>query len=85
MIYEYRCDKCEHVFERMLKIDDRDNPKSEPCPNCGETGGVQSCLSAPMIGGFNSFGGKKINRDFQQKLEGLKKAYPGSTINDAGL
>jgi len=35
-MYEYRCPKCGHEFERLLKHSERDDP--QPCPNekCGE-------------------------------------------------
>ena len=40
MQYEYKCDACGEVFERILKMSDSDVPKSEPCPNCGEVGQI---------------------------------------------
>lgn len=85
MIYDYRCEKCEHTFERVLKMADMMVPTTEPCPNCGETGSVTKVITAPNINGFNSFGTTKINRDFQDRLTSMKKFYKGSTINDAGL
>ena len=36
MIYEFRCDSCDHLFPSNLPIDDRNLPLSEPCPECGE-------------------------------------------------
>ena len=29
-IYEYKCEKCDHIFEELLSIDSK-NPE---CPNC---------------------------------------------------
>lgn len=85
MIYDYRCEKCEHTFERILKVDDMMIPTTEPCPNCGESGSIVKTITAANINGFNSFGTKKINRDFQDRLSSMKKFYKGSNINDAGL
>jgi putative FmdB family regulatory protein len=48
MLYTYRCRKCEEVFERRLRMDDRKVPETEPCPNCGEMEVYQS-ISAPRI------------------------------------
>ncbi len=31
-LFEYRCEKCEKRFERLLKHDERENPQS--CPEC---------------------------------------------------
>jgi putative FmdB family regulatory protein len=44
-LYEYRCDACGHVFERIQKFSD---PPVEVCPNCGERK-VQKLLSSPAI------------------------------------
>lgn len=33
--YNYKCEKCETIIERILKISDYKKPESEPCPNCG--------------------------------------------------
>ena len=34
-VYEFKCDKCEHVFEVMGSYEERE--KSHPCPKCGST------------------------------------------------
>jgi putative FmdB family regulatory protein len=44
-LYEYRCEACGHVFERIQKFSD---PPVEVCPNCGEQR-VQKLLSSPAI------------------------------------
>lgn len=33
-IYEYRCNKCEHVFEELVSADNTD---PVPCEKCGAT------------------------------------------------
>lgn len=35
-MFEYRCEKCGHKFERLLRSSERDEP--QPCPKegCGE-------------------------------------------------
>lgn len=33
--YTYKCSFCEEEFTKLLPIDERDLPLSEPCPNCG--------------------------------------------------
>ncbi|HZQ91585.1 MAG TPA: zinc ribbon domain-containing protein [Terriglobales bacterium] len=43
-IYEYKCKKCGHVFERIQKFSD---PPSRKCPECG--GAVEQVLSAPAV------------------------------------
>ena len=34
--YEYKCASCGHTFEKMLSVDDRNEPVKEECPSCGE-------------------------------------------------
>ena len=34
--YEFRCEKCEHVFEEFLMMSKCDEPLSQPCPKCGK-------------------------------------------------
>lgn len=40
-IYEYRCNKCGHKFERMLSV----NAPNPGCPVCASTEGVKRELS----------------------------------------
>jgi putative FmdB family regulatory protein len=43
-IYEYRCKKCHHTFERIQRFSD---PHVKKCPECG--GAVEQVLSAPAV------------------------------------
>ena len=43
-LYEYRCQKCKHAFEKLQKFSDKPQAK---CPKCGGRGKRQ--LSAPAI------------------------------------
>ncbi|MBI5135967.1 MAG: zinc ribbon domain-containing protein [Nitrospirae bacterium] len=43
-IYEYRCVKCNHVFDVIQKVTDA--PLSE-CPECDGT--LEKCVSGPAI------------------------------------
>jgi|SRR5215472_6434321 putative FmdB family regulatory protein len=43
-IYEYKCKKCHHRFERIQKFSD---PHVKKCPQCGGT--VEQVLSAPAV------------------------------------
>lgn len=33
MLYEYKCNKCEHITEIIRKVDERDEPAE--CEECG--------------------------------------------------
>ena len=43
-IYEYRCKKCQHTFEKIQKFSDAPVKK---CPECG--GPVEQLLSPPAV------------------------------------
>ena len=43
-LYEYRCKKCGHVFEKIVKFSDKPIKK---CPECG--GSVEQTISAPAV------------------------------------
>lgn len=44
-LYEYSCRKCNHIFDKLLSMSRKDEPKQSPCPNCGEME-VQEHLTA---------------------------------------
>lgn len=44
MLYEYICKKCDHKFEELLKVDDREEPTKLPCPSCKESGNVEIAI-----------------------------------------
>ena len=43
-LYEYKCEACEHRFEKIRKFSD---PPLEACPKCG--GRVEKQVSSPAI------------------------------------
>ena len=43
-LYEYRCTKCNHVFEKIQKFSD---PHVKNCPKCGAK--VEQVISAPAV------------------------------------
>lgn len=50
-IYEYKCQKCEHQFEVLLKTTEK-----AKCPQCG-AGKLTQQLSVFAVGGAGSGGG----------------------------
>jgi putative FmdB family regulatory protein len=43
-LYEYRCTKCGHTFEKIQKFSD---PHVSECPKCGAA--VEQIISAPAV------------------------------------
>jgi putative FmdB family regulatory protein len=62
-IYEYRCDACEHQFEKMQKISDKPITR---CPEC-QADAVQKLISASR---FKLTGSGWYETDFKQKSTG---------------
>lgn len=44
-IYEFQCDQCGHVFDRLQKLSD---PDPDICPDCGEPA-IRRRLTAPAF------------------------------------
>jgi putative FmdB family regulatory protein len=74
-LYEYRCKKCKHRFEKIQKFSDRLIKK---CPECG--GPVERPLSAPAVhfkgSGFyvNDYAAKKSGDGDSKSAEVKEKA-----------
>ena len=91
-IYDYKCTKCEKVFEKELKIADRKIPTESPCveqllydenptdhgfETCG--GEITQLVSAPGFA-YDNIGSKKPHAAFNDKLREIKKAHKYSTV-----
>lgn len=82
MLYSYRCRKCEHVFDRTLRMANRKEPEGEPCPKCENVGDVyQTLTTAPNLGDAHRMGNIKPPDGFNEVMRNIKKGNPGSTIN----
>ena len=79
--YDYVCEKCGLEFEESLPIVDRDAPTEQPCrfPTCG--GKVKMVFAKPYVGDPYRFTGKKIDREFKDRLIEIKNKNPQSTMN----
>jgi len=72
-LYSYGCENCGHEFDDVKSINDRDQPLGEPCPECGDTGGVQRKLSsARIVSGVGDFRAK-VPDVFKDRLREIKK------------
>ena len=91
--YEYQCEKCDHAFERSLRIAQYQDPQD--CPECGEgpakrmiSGGVGFILRGDGWAGKNnrvkSQMREKNNRLKGKETEWKKDASPSLTPNVEG-
>lgn len=81
--YFYKCQQCQHEFEKFLSMSQNAEPESDPCPECKETsvkqtiGKTQLVLdNARMMGGFH------LPEDWRYFLKRMQKANPSGYIRD---
>jgi putative FmdB family regulatory protein len=71
--YDYVCSSCEHTFDELLKIDDRNLPETQPCPVCNKIGTVSLKLSSPsLVSPFRVDGLKKPSSQFKDRISQIK-------------
>lgn len=46
--YDYQCSVCEHHFEKVLTISEKDKPTKQKCPECGKKK-VKKLITAPLV------------------------------------
>jgi putative FmdB family regulatory protein len=70
--YDYLCTECQFKFDKILRIDDRETPTKDPCPNCNNTS-VTLTLSAPsLVSPFRIDGLKKPSGAFKDRMAQIK-------------
>ncbi len=82
-IYEYRCPKCQKVFEEWSHITE-DHPE-EPCPDCGTASlRIMSSTSFVLEGGgwyVTDYGYRKGVKD--EKKDSSKDSAPAAKASDS--
>jgi putative FmdB family regulatory protein len=70
--YDYTCKNCQHAFEEICKIDDRELPTKSPCPKCNESS-IELTMSAPnLVSPFRIDGLKKQPGQFKDRMAQIK-------------
>lgn len=80
-VYEYCCKSCDHKFTKVLKIDERKIPESEPCPSCQEKSVSQYFSTAPGLGDPVRLGVTKVDKGFKEVLQHIHKNTAGSKLD----
>ena len=73
-IYEFRCEVCGHIFERLQKVDD----PWPPCPRCGE----EKVFKLPSIFGFKDAASFRADRE-QAILKRARDYLVDGKVKDA--
>jgi putative FmdB family regulatory protein len=75
-LYEYKCQKCGHRFERIQRFSD---PLVKKCPECG--GKVEQLLSAPAV---QFKGSGWYVTDYAKKSAGASSKSEPESKSDSG-
>ena len=78
--YGYTCSKCGYSFDKILKIDDRDNPTKEPCFQCGEIAVNKAFGSNALLDPYR-MGIHKPPQGFRDVLKQIHTRNYGSAMN----
>ena len=71
--YAYKCNKCEHIFEKMLSMSDNKLPEKEPCPECDAKSVRQYFGSMPGFISSHTDTISKTSGDWRDLLKRIDK------------
>lgn len=83
MLYSYKCDKCEEIWDETHKMDDRKIPEGLPCPKCNEEGSVRQYLGGgvpSLIHEPSNTMSKNTPDGWRDTLREMKKTYKVNNI-----
>ena len=77
--YDYKCSKCEHIFEQFRTIAKRNDPSE--CPECGSIEVEMSFGNSPLnVGDSVHLGVKKTDSGWKELLTRMQKKHPRGDI-----
>ena len=79
--YDYNCKECNHIFEEVNTIVQRNIPTERGCPKCNTIGSVIIKVGAPLIGDPVSLGLTKPHPAFNARLKEIKKNYSKAGVD----
>lgn len=68
--YEYKCHACQHQWDDIQTIANRDKPLAEPCPGCQATNSVVRGWDSPPTMGVD--GALKPAKSFTRRMEAMR-------------
>ena len=83
--YDYRCEKCENVFEEFLPMAKRAEPTEKPCSELDCDGKVNQHLSGATAFAYDKIASKGHPKKppgwMTDKLKEIKKNQPKATMS----
>lgn len=81
--YVYKCSKCEHRFEKILKLSEYNLPCESECPECSEVECVTRVMFAPGFGDPIRMGITKMDTGFKEVLQKIDSRAAGSRLKES--
>ena len=80
-LYEYYCDKCDHAFDEILTVSNRNEPTKQPCPECGA---MEVCkgVSETTMGVDATLTPDKVTGGDWSRLMDKVKSYTPKKLHD---
>jgi putative FmdB family regulatory protein len=72
-LYEYCCESCEHSFELLTSVTNRDKALKKPCPECGEKK-IKKGFGVPITGANANITPEKMCPGFTKKMEEISRS-----------
>lgn len=69
--YDYQCSACQHRWEEILPIARRDEPQTQPCPQCRKRKVQRRAWDTPPTMGVDMT--VKPDSGFKARMEGIRK------------
>lgn len=82
--YSYLCETCNHEFDRILKIADRDQPCEQECSSCGARTiikKVAAVATSYTITPTSAHSTGKVSDAFKDTLQRIHERTPGSQLH----
>lgn len=84
-VYQYKCQDCQHVFDKKLRISERTVPIDDDCPSCDSKGHIQQVIGTPLVS-YSTNPGMRITSSFNDRMKDIKKTKgEGCTIDPRGV
>lgn len=74
--YEFKCDKCDHIFCRFLSITDRNIPLHENCENCNCQSISKTFSTALLLSDSTMTANKKTGGQWNELMKKMKAGTP---------
>ena len=80
-LYDYECKACEHQFDELIPMADREKPTRKKCPECGKKKVRQVLLAAPPMGDAVRLGITRPDEGFNEVLSRISDNNPRSDLH----